>query len=206
MGRKIIIRTKDENKNFIDYLEKISDLLSQAISCIQYPNIIINPSIYKKLSTTKEMIDCLIDDIDEGKQKVYKPSSNTVKYYYKIYYFHSRIDKGEIHVETYHNLKDMNEDEFLIKLVSDGIISDIFANSVTTIIPITRNEYEDGKGYTILFISHNDPDSKYRIAMRCKNKKERNKFLNEIIKNSGWTSDEIRTIKIINDYNYKLEE
>lgn len=61
------------------------------------------------------------------------------------------------------------------------------------------------KGWTITYIKSNT--SCECIAGRFKTAEEKDAFIEKIcIPESGWSFEELRTITIINDYNYKVSK
>lgn len=59
------------------------------------------------------------------------------------------------------------------------------------------------KGWTITFIRWDDGEK--RVAGRFKTTKEKDDFLKRIHEaNSGWTSEELESIGIINDYYFTV--
>lgn len=61
------------------------------------------------------------------------------------------------------------------------------------------------KGYTVVYIPWEDLDGKFKVAGRFKTKKEKDEFIDDIHKpNSGWLNEELSSIIVIKDYNYKL--
>ena len=61
------------------------------------------------------------------------------------------------------------------------------------------------KGYTIVYYPWDDMECKPRVAGRFKTKKEKDEYLEKIYKpGSGWLEEELKSLYIINDYNYIL--
>lgn len=62
------------------------------------------------------------------------------------------------------------------------------------------------KGWTIIYFPWDDDEGKPRVAGRFKTNEEKDEYLEKIYQlESGWTAEELGTLMIINDYNYRLE-
>lgn len=63
----------------------------------------------------------------------------------------------------------------------------------------------NNNGWTITFLPWESEDCLERVAGRFKTTEERDKFIEDIHKpDSGWLPEELESIAIYNDYNYRL--
>ena len=68
-----------------------------------------------------------------------------------------------------------------------------------------KDDTNEEKGWTVVFIPWEDDEGKPRVAGRFKTAIEKDKFLEYIAKpGSGWMEEEISSINCYNDYNYML--
>lgn len=68
-----------------------------------------------------------------------------------------------------------------------------------------KEETDNSKGWTVVFYPWDDDSGKPRVAGRFKTTKEKDDFIETISKpDSGWLTEELNTLYIIDDYNYML--
>lgn len=66
-------------------------------------------------------------------------------------------------------------------------------------------EKMDGNGFTLVYIPWDNLEGRPRVVGRFKTIKEKNKFLDQIFDvNSGWLPEELGTLCVMDDYNYRL--
>lgn len=207
MENQIIVRTKDENEIVLLDLIDAKSCIDKIIHNISYSEVPdLNSNICGELCSINVYLSKLINEINESKINILKPAGINY-FYYKIYYFHSRQNRGHIYLSTNLDInKCKNEDEFLKILVSERILIEDFANNITSVTTVDKkyfysNIISKDMGYSIFTNNDIDSPTKYTLVERCDNKHEKDGFLSKM-STRGFTEDQIESVIVINNRNF----
>lgn len=138
-------RNSEQNQKFIGFLEKAEDAICQAINNVRYNTFPeMNKELFSNLENISEDISKIIYKIAKGDCVILNPvikKPSELKYY-ELQYFRGRKDTGSIYVKSEVDVKDYDEDAFLLELVNRGELDISEVNDIVKVLKTNEITYK----------------------------------------------------------------